>query len=269
MTHSSPENTAPERGDALDRYLDNLLSPEERREFEQRLEREPDLALRLATQRRVDAALGEYARPPSPQRVLAAIVAAPLPGAEPIARIGSRTWPRRLAIAAVLILGVFGAWQVLQVLRSDTKGNYDVGPHRSLFQAYHDTVDAGFESDWTCRDDAEFALTFYHRFGQMLSMNPPLPQNAEALGLEYFDILTPKTIGMLTRIDDQPVMIFVDRLDHDQPAPQAPQGLQLFRRTLGELVLYEVSPLTEPGLIDHLRQPEQLPSGESPPPPQP
>lgn len=275
MTTPPPQHSH-EPDHALDRYLDNLMPPTERVEFDQRLVAEPELKTELQRQRCVDAALGRYALPPSPEAVLAAIrrhIEAGQPsdaeGAEADRTPGRRIRPapawRRLAIAAVLLLGVFGAWQVYLALTA-TSGNYDPGPHRTLIQAYQATLDKGFHSDWTCRDDAEFALTFFDQFGQMLSMNPPLPDGTEALGLEYYDILSRKTIGMLTRVDGEPAMIFIDRLENDHKAvvPPVEAGKHIFRRELGDLVLYEVTPLDHPGLVNHLRQPTEIPSGEGP-----
>jgi len=257
---------------AVDRYLDNLMSPTERADFDRRLAAAPELMAEVQRQRSVDAVLRHYAKPPSPEVVLAAIRhhieagerAGGAVGETPGPRLGLRPGWRRLAVAAVLLLGLLGAWQVYRAL-TPTSGNYDPGPHRTLVQAYQATVDKGFHSDWTCRDDAEFALTFFDQFGQMLSMNPPLPDHTLALGLEYYDILSRKTIGMLTRVSEQPVMIFIDRLENDKQAvPPIEEGKHIFRRELGDLVLYEVTPLNHPGLLHHLRQPTEIPKGEGP-----
>lgn len=268
-----PSEHPPDPDTTVDRYLDNLMPPSERAEFERRLTAEPELTAEVQRQQSVDAALRGYSQPPAPDAVLAAIRShiegAQRPGAaageaQPLRFRATPAW-RRFAVAAVLLLGVFGAWQMYRVFTTPS-GVYDPGPRRSLVQAYQATLDKGFHSDWTCRDDAEFAKTFFDQFGQMLSMNPPLPDNTKALGLEYYNILSRKTIGMLTRVEGEPAMIFIDRLENDDKTtvPPVEAGKHIFRRELGDLVLYEVTPLDHPGLIDHLRQPTEIPRGEGP-----
>jgi hypothetical protein len=63
------------------------------------------------------------------------------------------------------------------------------------------------------------------------------------------------TTTMLARVDDQPVMVFVDRKENQEedvipPAPNS--GLHLFRKDLGDLVLYEVTPFDQARVIDFL-----------------
>lgn len=204
-----PSSHGPEQVALLDAYLDDLLAPRERAEFENRLAAESDLAEAVAFQRRLDESLARYAAPPD--------------------------------------------------------GTYPVGPHRTMAEAYRHTVEEGFTSKWVCRDDREFALVFLDQFGDMLSMNFPLPTGVEALGLKYFDAISPRTISMLARVEGEPVMVFVDRLERDHDTVRdVPPGLTLHRRELGALVLYEITPHEEPTVIFHLQRPETLPEGGAP-----
>ena len=55
----------------------------------------------------------------------------------------------------------------------------------------------------------------------------------------------------LARVDGQPVVVFVDRAERDPSTLQEPtEGLHLFRRPLGGLVLYELTPLEYPALLE-------------------
>jgi hypothetical protein len=73
-------------------------------------------------------------------------------------------------------------------------------------------------------------------------------------GLAYLGGMSPHTTAMLARVDQSPVLVFVDRLERDQPQamPEPSSGLRLFRKQLGELVLYELTPLTAPRVMDFL-----------------
>ncbi len=276
MNTPSSQPLADRPEEAVDRYLDGLMAAEERAAFEVRLADDPALRAHVERQRLIDTALRDYARPPSPNRILATIREYPAASDSSVVHTADQpqlrlrippAW-RRLAVAAVLILGVIGAWQVASVLRGGPSGKYDPGPHRTMIQAYHDTVDNGFKATWICDSDAVFALVFKDTFGQMLSMNLPLPPNTTANGLNPFDIFSKKTVGMLARVSDQPVMIFVDRIENDRGTqPTEQDGLHVFRRKIGSLVLYEVTPLDTPSLLNHLVEPDELPANGGAPQP--
>ncbi|MCC6908450.1 MAG: hypothetical protein IT430_10950 [Phycisphaerales bacterium] len=264
-------------GSALDRYLDGLMSAEERSAFEARLAEDAVLAGEIQRQRRIDDGLNRYAQPPAADRVLAAIRAHIETAGYDEARAEQRppqmklrlpaTW-RRFAVAAALLLGIVGIWQIVSVMTGAPEGDYDSGPHRSVMQAYHHTVDSGFKEEWVCSDDAVFAMVFQDAFGQMLSMNLPLPPGVDAKGLNFFNIFSNKTIGVLAVVEDQPVMVFIDRLENEdrEPPPQSDSGLRVFRRELGSLVLFEVTPLDAPALVEHLTVPDRLPEPVQPQP---
>ena len=50
------------------------------------------------------------------------------------------------------------------------------------------------------------------------------------------------------------VLVFVDRGDVQEPPPVS-EGLNQWNRRIGDLVLYEVSPLSEPVLLDRFAEP--------------
>ncbi len=264
-----------DRGDALDRYLDGLMSVEERSAFEARLAEDAALADEIERQRRIDESLNRYSQPPAPDRVLAAIRKHIETAGDDEARAVQSppqmklrlpaAW-RRFAVAAALLLGIVGLWQIATIMTGSPEGAYDSGPHRSLMQAYRHTVDSGFKEEWVCSDDAVFAMVFKDAFGQMLSMNLPLPAGVDAKGLNFFNIYSKQTIGVLALVEGEPVMVFVDRLENEdnEPPPQPDAGLHVFRRELGSLVLFEVTPLDEPALVEHLTAPDRLPEPGQP-----
>jgi hypothetical protein len=121
----------------------------------------------------------------------------------------------------------------------------------ALDLAYNQQVgEKQFKPDWVCKDQDEFASYFVNRLGQPLKMKP-LAANATDWGVSYTGGISSRSMGVLARIDGQPVIVFVDRLDCDnrEGFSQACH-LNLFRRELGELVLYEVSPFDQPKMLD-------------------
>ena len=73
------------------------------------------------------------------------------------------------------------------------------------------------------------------------------------LGLSYPGGLSRDTTAVLCRVDDAEVVVFIDRLDRDDPrvAENDDPRLNVFRQERFGLVFYEVTPLDEPRMIDH------------------
>ena len=83
------------------------------------------------------------------------------------------------------------------------------------------------------------------------------PVGVNAVGLSYCNSITPRTLILLAKVKDRPVLVFVDRLDKDEGQSLPPgSALKLFSRTVDELVLYELTPLAEPHLLGLFRRPE-------------
>ena len=82
-----------------------------------------------------------------------------------------------------------------------------------------------------------------------------LPADRRMVGLSYVGGFTRDTTAILGYAHNKPVIVFVDRRDVDNPSitvPDPSSGLHLHRRELGDLVIYEVSPLPQPNFTDHL-----------------
>jgi hypothetical protein len=81
-----------------------------------------------------------------------------------------------------------------------------------------------------------------------------MPAGTMMEGLHYLGGLSRYTTAMLARVNGKPVLVFVDKSSNDtHPAePTAKSGLHLFRKELGPLVLYELTPLDHPSVMDYL-----------------
>ena len=115
---------------------------------------------------------------------------------------------------------------------------------------YKEELRTGFEPDWVCEDDAEFARAFVEHFQVPLLLSS-LPGDVEALGLAYAHVLSSETIYLLARVEDDPVLVFVDRMEARGGRPlESPAELHLFSKRLGDLILYELTPRQEARLLD-------------------
>ncbi len=269
--------------DRVEAYLDDTLSDDERRDIEHRFESEPELSAMIQQQKLLDESLTRMFSPPSEKRandLLTAAIArarsdAQGQSADPTRLAaepaGRQTQPdamkksshdifkfiRPLAVAAcIVMLGVAGRgiWESLQEEEYEPPdGETFVSDYGGslLDIAYNQMVATGFSPLWVCETDAEFANTFADRLGQPMLLGQ-LPTGAVATGLSYIHSISPDTIALLGRFEGEPVTVFVDRLswDPEQVISRNPGELQMFRRQIGDIVLYEITPLNEPKFLN-------------------
>ncbi len=173
----------------------------------------------------------------------------------------ARRRPGRLAVAAAVAGGLVGVWLIAQNLVPDRsrEGVYQAQPWRAMQTVYRDLVSEGFEPLWVCKDDQEFADSFRSTYHQGLLLTE-MPPGTTTLGLSYCNSLTARTTCLLARAGGEPVVVFVDRIERDQPQ-SAPEGLHLHRRRIGRLVLYELSPLEEPAVLPWFFNPDRAETG--------
>jgi anti-sigma factor RsiW len=225
----------PTRQDIINAYLDGRLSDAQRAAVEKHIDRDADLRREVEQLERMEDSLRDRFGPDQ-----APAIDLPAP-------------PRRLFVplsaAAIILLALLGGvyWYMNHMpgQQAPSTGLY---AQLSPEQAYAQTVAAGFQPGWVC-EPKEFRETFANRFGQPLALAPDTAAT-QMLGLSYMNVLSADTIAMLARVDGQPVMVFVDRAD--APAAKVPPGsdLTLFERTIGGLMLYELTPLDRPAAMD-------------------
>ncbi len=241
----------------LDAYLDGLLGDADRKAFELELDRRHDLRSAVEHQQAIDAALKRLVSPPSEEQLNLIAERADEAGRRRISPgRGWRVVARRLAVAAALAGGTFGAWQIWDFVRpgSHSANPYVQQPWRSFETVYRDKIADGFQPAWVCKDDKEFADSFWAIHRQRLLLGE-LPEGTKALGLAYSNSITPRTSYLLAQASGERLIVFVDRIERDTQQP-APAGLHLFRRQIGKLVLYELSPLDEAALLDRFYDPD-------------
>ena len=248
-SHQQPE-------DLLDAYADGLLTGEQRETVEQALPARPQLERQLHHQQAIDDALRRRLTPP-PAHELQAVLEQAGTAAPGPARAPWRLMARRLAVAAALAAGAFGAWQIWSFMQPRPPG-YQPMPWRTLAAIYQDEITSGFEPDWVCKDDQEFSDTFDDLYRQPLLLEP-LPEGVAALGLAYGNSISQRTIYLLAEAANQPIVVFIDRAERDAgQSIESDTGLHLFERRVGDLILYELSPFTEPRLLDSFYDPDAI-----------
>lgn len=235
--------------DLIERYFEGELDGPELEQFEHRLRQDEALREEVELQRRIDASLRRLFAAP------AGIADGRHPTDDAAAGPSRRTGVSWYGLAAALLLGVLGVWGALRWA--------DLG-RSPLEREYLRTVAAGFEPEVVCTTDEEFARWMQEKFGHPMVVADP-PADLELVGWSYSDAISGYTGLLLARVGGEPVVVVLDFLKLDtavRPEPDA-DGLRVFRRTIGGLVLYEVTPHESPAIVDRLTEVERLPDEDA------
>jgi hypothetical protein len=247
----------------LDAYLDGLLSADARSTFQSHLQHDAGLRRQIELQRMIDSAMRRLWAPPELQDTLNESLAALL-GAKSMnqdAAVKLRK-PNRLRIAlniaAAVAIAAVALYRLTGFLNTPPQdGRYFRAEQKAMDTIYNEKLATGFVPEWKCEDDKEFTRTFEHQLFQPLVMMTPPPGLAMG-GLGYCNVLSPYSMFMLAHVHNDKVIVFFDRLDADKELPPlSDPRLRRFRRELGELVLYEVTPLDEPQFLHLFETPPQ------------
>jgi len=238
-------------------YLDDRLTPERRASFETTLARDESLADRVRSHRRIDEALRRRLAPPPAEAVVSALrvhldeLERPAADESGGPRFRRGPW----VLAASLLLALAGGWLTVRALLP-AGGSNPYGPHRPMIAVYEADVAGGFEPEWVCETPAIFAETFREHYGQALEQPEP-SEGFTLIGLGYSSTISERTTRILARVEGAPVLVFVDRREVDRGPRRLPEGvpLHLFRRDVGRLVLYELTPLDAPRVLPSLSFP--------------
>lgn len=243
----------------LDAFVDDQLTDEERASFEASMQADETLRAHFRQQQAIDDSLRRRLGPPDEHtlRTLCTSVR-DLTQQQSVADTPSRRtylFPfRTLGLAAAVLMLIIGSVLILRVLPAS--GPTDT-PQRDLVAAYQHAIEEGFQPDWICEDDDEFGWTFYSRFRQRLLYDASLAGVAVS-GISRTHTFSPHTLMCLAEVDAQPVIVFIDRIETTRLRPPvAEQGLNIYRRQVGDLMLYEITPLDTMHVLPGFYNPDE------------
>lgn len=260
--------------DAINQYLDDLMSPDQRNLFEARLEAEPGLAAllsrfesafnlpldgsdRMVSDRVMQAVKAEATTsaplipslvpPPleSPETSDASTAADVHEAQSPLPRIA--LWRQALKIAACIAISV----TLLYVGQSLSP--WDGSPRLQAVEMYAVLVDNGFKAPRSCSPE-RFPEEMEQAVGVPLAFADGVP-GVELLGWSYPDfvgdiVLSEQEIVLMARIDGENVAVIIDHEDQSRRLRgSSQQGLEVHQRRIDGLILYEVSPFKSPRIL--------------------
>ncbi len=227
----------------IDAYLAGELSGPALAAFDNRLRTDAALRAELDAQRGLDDAILRAFAPPAQ---MTGTSAGPV-----LATIGRSTRRLWMGLAAsVAIVGVLAAVYFLKPPANPS------GP-RSPGQVYAAVIKSGFVPPVVCPNDPElFAQLVQSRLGVRLVPTLAADSGIALTGWGYSNHwgtpLGPGTLVLLAERGPDKIIVIMDRLRNDKPLAEPQNGVSMFRKVAGDLVLYEITPLDHPILLPTL-----------------
>ena len=249
MTSSESQQTQA----LLNAYIDGDMEPKQREAFQQRLAEDQSLRDEFELQEKIDEGLARLFIPSSHME---------LPRDSETSNSGNRFFfVRRFAAAAAIAGGVFGSWLTWNALKPTTIDRLQWQSIDAVYaQAKAEQVEV-----WLCEDEAEFNDVFIDGYDQPLILPFDTPQGIEVVGLAYRFTVSRYTICLISTVNDEPVVVFIDRIEAGaKPSLTQTSDLRLFEKRVGRLILYEVTPWEEPSLLELFYDPSEEPDETEP-----
>lgn len=226
----------------LEAYLDGQMGPEELAAFEKlAAARKFPLAQKVKLQREIDASMARLFVYQATDLEVPAPSPLPLPkqARHQHLRLGAI-----LALAASLLVAcIYIYWP---------RKEFRIGPVQSTYARLDRT---GWNPDFTCKTDEEFAVKVKERLGTAMV----IPMSTLGVVLDGWGYaqdydggpLSNSTMYLLTHVDGKRVLVLIDKKKNDRELYLPPDStLTLHRREIGDLILYEVTPWPTSKAID-------------------
>lgn len=239
---------------AMTSYLDGTMPAGARESFEGSIAADPELRSRVDAQRAIDASVKRLF-PVQKVELPAGVLEGDAGDAIPIREAGTKKPSRKVlyyAAAAVLLLGsAFFVNRAVQHANPDFK-------LMGADSLYNVLVLKGWKPEVVCTTDEAFARFVDLKLGEAVIAVPA--SGVAILGWGYSSgyegtPISPDTVMLLATVDDQRVLVLMDREKVDRTVKVKKEtGLNVFRREVGSLVTYEVTPLAEARVIPLLKE---------------
>lgn len=176
-------------------------------------------------------------------------------------------WISKFAAAAAIGAMSFAGWSIWKTMGppGTVETGYQVIRVRgNMEQVYMHELADDFNPDWVCDDDKQFAETFERELGQRMLFRPGESVDVLMVGLAYNEAIGRHGVHMLGRAGGREVIVFAGRTDEMKVPPAVTNpALHLFRRDVGALTLFELTPLDEAKFLERFVMETKPEAGES------
>lgn len=233
---------------AINAYLDGLMSPEEVQAFEGQLAQDETLRAHLDWQRSIQQRLKSSLDFDQLRNAIEKKIEPPT--SRPILRMRMLIYAGMAAAAAVVLSFVLSELNERAMTSMSSRYEIVVRPPAEVYDAL---VASGFQPAEVCTVEQIPGWT-EEKLGVRLAV-ANVPNEVTLLGWSYGYDLSGRLLGdyagvLLTRVAEQEVLVVMDKLANDRDlVTTGREDLFIYRRELGDLVFYELTPLSEARVI--------------------
>jgi hypothetical protein len=221
-------------------YVDDTLSAADKARFEADLQTNAALREEVDLQASLDASLNRlFTHAGSP-------TTAPAASPTPVSGVRFPVF-KFTAIAASLLIAAGAAWYALR-------------PDPNLIppqQVWTNMEKINFVPSWRCENETVFRDYLRVKLGESFAIDES--ESLQVVGWGYaadykFYPISKETLTLINKVGDDHAVVLIDRAEHDRELSVPPQsGLHIFKKRVGNLVLYEMSPLPEARVLPKVR----------------
>jgi len=165
---------------------------------------------------------------------------------------------RKMAIRVLVLAASVLLLASLVFLQLNQRDSSEIAFNRQpLMKLFQDSVDRGFKPYYVCDERDRFAAQFEAQVGVPLRL-AEMPEHKQMVGIAFLGGVSRKTTAMLGRVNDEPVLVFVDKLSNDDEEMQSQVGkngqYHVSRATKEGLVFYEISGFEDGQLTEYFER---------------
>ncbi|MEM9409788.1 MAG: hypothetical protein AAGA30_01665 [Planctomycetota bacterium] len=225
----------------FDKFLDDLMTDSERQGYVENVRGNPHFESERRLQSKIDKVLNDRFSISDEVAELEAIAISKLPAK----RFGIR---QRLMVYGVLVslFSLIGL-TAIQFFGASTTPHFQP---QSLTEIYANAASSGFLPYHECKSVGQVAGIIRYKIGSEVAVKNLQPDDCIS-GISYLGGFSRNCVSVFATVENQPVLVFVDdTVSKSEILEMEHPGLQVFAKHANGVSIFEVTPLSQPSLLD-------------------